>query len=184
MLALLLSGALQAHAGGPISGAFAFVTRSSGQPAGGPADGAHARLRAVDPYSKQIVAAGLQRSVTFAGLVNELEHDDVIVYLSLDQSLSVRAALTFIVYTKPATYVRVRIGPGLSAEQAIAALAHELRHALEIAGASRPVTSEHDLLELYRSIGFGVGAGEFESLAARATEHQVREELSIGRPGQ
>jgi len=136
----------------------------------------------MDPSCKQIVAAGLQRSATFAGLVDALEHHNVIVYLSLDQNLPVRAALNFIVNTGPTTYVRVRIGPRLSLEQAIAAMAHELRHALEIAGASHPVKNEHDLQELYRSIGFGVGAGEFESLAARATEHQVRQELSIARP--
>jgi hypothetical protein len=148
------------------------------------ADDAHARVRALDPFCKQIVGAGLRRSATFAGLVDELEHHNVIVYLSLDQTLPVRAALTFLVNTGQTTYVHVHIGPRLSLEEATAAMAHELRHALEIAGASRPVTSEHDLQDLYRSIGFGVGAGEFESLAARATEHQVRQELSISRRGE
>jgi len=164
--------------------AVAQSTMSVDQNSVTPFDDAHARVRALDPFCKQIVGTGLRRSATFAGLVDDLEHHNVIVYLSLDQSLPVRAALTFLVNTGQTTYVHVHIGPRLSLEQATAAMAHELRHALEIAGASPPVTNQHELQDLYRSIGFGVGAGEFESLAARTTEHQVRQELSISRRGE
>jgi hypothetical protein len=143
-----------------------------------PADDSRlSRIRPIDQLSQQLVDDGTRRSPTFAGLVADLERHDVIVYISNDPGLSVRGSLTFIVHTGSVTYVRVRVHLSPDPDDAIAALAHELQHATEVAGASRPVTSERELQELYRVIGFGVGAGSFESTAARATEAHVRHEL-------
>jgi hypothetical protein len=153
------------------------LSGSRGLPGESLNDPRSSRVRPVDQFCEQVIADGRRRSPTFAGLVGGLERHDVIVYISVDPNLSLRGSLTFIVHTGSWTYLRVRVHPTLGPDDAIAALAHELRHATEVASASRPVTNERELEELYRGIGFDSGPARFESNAARVTEVQVRREL-------
>ncbi len=62
----------------------------------------------------------------------------------------------------------------------VAALAHELRHALEIAGAPMPIRRASDLRQLYTSVGFACGPRSYDSTAAAVTEAAVRRELDAG----
>src|SRR5262245_22938586 len=181
MLVLLLASALQLYGAG-----LAMTpgpVRTQPEPASQPiADSKFSHIRPLDRYCKQLVAAGLRRSATFADLVAEIERHPVIAYIVLDLDLKWRGSTTFVVTSGPASYVRVRLNPRLATEDAIGALAHELQHVLEIACAQPAVTSDQEVQDLYRTIGFRVGVGEFESVAALTTERQVRHELG-GRSG-
>jgi hypothetical protein len=141
------------------------------------ADSKFSHVRPMDRYSKQLVAAGLRRSATFADLIAEIERHAVIAYIVLDLDLKWRGSTSFVVISGPASYVRVRLNPRLATDDSIGALAHELQHVLEIACAHPAVTSDQEVQDLYRTIGFRVGVGEFESVAAITTERQVRREL-------
>jgi hypothetical protein len=134
-------------------------------------------VRPMDRFCEQLLTDGTRRSPTFAGLVAELERHDVIVYISTGSDPSLLGSLTFIARGGPVTYLRVRLHPLLGPDDGIPALAHELQHAVEVAGAPRPVTSERELKTLYQLIGFDVGLRSFESTAARTTEAQVRREI-------
>jgi hypothetical protein len=84
--------------------------------------------------------------------------------------------LTFMAASGGRRYVNVRIACGLNPDEQIAALGHELRHAVEIADAPS-VVDVASLGELYRRIGFashGVPHGlGFESRAAIDTARRV-----------
>ncbi|HEY3886296.1 MAG TPA: hypothetical protein VGL62_13865, partial [Vicinamibacterales bacterium] len=62
-------------------------------------------------------------------------------------------------------------------DDTIALVAHELRHAIEIADASE-ATDQSGIERLYRRIGRPSGPHAYETDAAIATQRQVRRELS------
>jgi hypothetical protein len=180
MPVLLLASALQLYAAGLTTtpGQGRTQPESTTQHVG---DSKYSRIRPMDRYSKQLVATGLRRSAMFADLVAEIERHNVIAYIVLDPDLKWRGSTAFVVSSGPTSYVRVRLNSRLATEDAIGSLAHELQHVLEIACARPAVTSDREVQNLYRTIGFRVGVGEFESTAALTTERQVRHEL-VGRP--
>ena len=79
-------------------------------------------------------------------------------------------------------YVNIRLSCRLNAQEEIAALGHELRHAVEVADAPSIVDVE-SLGEHYRRIGFashGVKQGSgYETRAAIDAARQVWAELSV-----
>jgi hypothetical protein len=150
-------------------------------PAARAADPAHAPLphvRPLDPAARELFRVGLVRSASLAKLRDELDRSDVVVYVAVDCVMPTRGALAFVNRTPPATYLLARVICTHSEEERIAALAHELRHALEVAAASPVVESAADFQRLYRSIGFEWHKDDYETRAAQVTEVTVRQELS------
>lgn len=146
-----------------------------------PRDGGH--VRTVDTRLQSEINEGLARSAFFRDLVARLDASDVIVYAQSQCGMSPRifGRLAFMGTGGGRRYVHVLISCALSDDEQIAALGHELRHALEIAEAPSVVDAV-SLGEEYARIGFashGVARGTgFESRAAINAAHQVWAELS------
>lgn len=136
-------------------------------------------IRAVDRRAARLLAEGVRRSPTFAGLVAAIHGTDVIVYLQTTDDLppTLGGRLMLQAVTPHQRYVRVQVRASLRPNQGIEVAAHELRHVLEVAD-DRSVVNEAGLVALYRRIGYPspVERG-FESDAARRTGAAVREEL-------
>jgi hypothetical protein len=100
-----------------------------------PRDGSH--VRTMDKRLRSVIDEGLARSASFRGLVARLDGSDVIVYVELECPMSSRlfGRLTLLGAGGDRRYVNVRISCMLTVTQQIAALGHELRHAVEIADA-------------------------------------------------
>ena len=145
-----------------------------------PRDGSH--VRTIDTRLQSEINEGLARSSVFRDLVARLDASDVIVYAQSDCAMSRRifGRLAFMGAGGGRRYLHVLISCTLTDDQQIAALGHELRHAVEIADAPSVVDTA-SLGEEYQRIGFashGVARGTgFESRAAIDTAHQVWAEL-------
>ena len=139
-----------------------------------------ARLRPQSPQDARWLADGIARSETFRALVARIERGDVIVYLesqpALGQGLS--ACLTWMGTTPQARYVRASVRRDLTARNALAMIAHELQHVVELI--DHPgVQSERNLADLYQRIGRSTGsAGDrWDTTTALETGDRVRLEL-------
>ena len=140
-----------------------------------------ARIRPQDPRLADLIRTGISRSATFRDIVKRIEAGNLIVYVSLSPTMraSLAGKLTWMTKSGMFRYVRATINTEQSADQMIATLAHELQHALEVAG-DETVIDQRSLAGLYKRIGrpstTGVTAG-FETVAAQETGLQVRREL-------
>jgi hypothetical protein len=94
-------------------------------------------IRTTDRRLHALVRDGMRSSETFRALVDRLERSDVVVYLRCerDASTHVSGRLTFVSAVGGLRYVMVRLRPLSSRTQQLAIMAHELRHAVEIADA-------------------------------------------------
>src|SRR5205814_926849 len=117
---------------------------------------------------------GARLSLTMSALVDRLEQSDVVVYVSLDGGTAVHGTLTFVAHGGGLTYVMVRIQPVFVMADRLAALAHELEHAVEVVEAGDTITDANALAAYYRQIGVEYRKGMFESTHARTIEAQVR----------
>ncbi len=132
-------------------------------------DGGHVRV--TDSRLRAEINEGLARSSLFRQLVARLDASDVIVYVQSECPMSPRifGRLAFMGAGGGRRYLQARISCALKDDEQIAAIGHELRHAVEIADAPSVVDTA-SLGDEYRRIGFeshGVpkGAG-YESRAA------------------
>ena len=137
------------------------------------------RVRAATPRVAQLIDDGVRRSRTFAQLIADVHATDVIVYVEasfgLPPDVSGRILLAGVAGDQ--RYLRVQVRATLARDQLIATIAHELRHALEVAG-DRTVVDEKGFVALYRRIGDAARAcGGFDTEAARVTGRRVRDEL-------
>ena len=146
-----------------------------------PRDGSH--VRTLDKGLRTVIDEGLARSNSFRGLIARLDGSDVIVYVERECPMSSRlfGRLTLLGTGGDRRYVNVRISCMLTVTQQIAALGHELRHAVEIADAPS-VVDNASLAAEYRRVGFASrvlrrGDG-YESRAAIDAAHQVWAELA------
>jgi hypothetical protein len=146
-----------------------------------PRDGSH--VRTLDNGLRSVIDEGLARSTSFRGLITRLDGSDVIVYIERECPMSSRlfGRLTLLGAGGDRRYVNVRISCMLTMTQQIAALGHELRHAVEIADAPS-VVDDASLAAEYRRVGYASravrpGSG-FESRAAIDAAHQVWAELA------
>ena len=140
-----------------------------------------ARVRPQDARIAELLRDGVARSATLRTLVNRLESGNVIVYLSLSQSLRSRLAgkLTWITKAGNFRYLKATLNVDQTADQMIVTLAHELQHALEVS-ADAEVTDQRSLLALYKRIGRPSYSGlteSWETQAAQETGLRVRREL-------
>jgi len=137
------------------------------------------RVRATDARLRSLVAEGLHRSRTFAGLLTALNHSDVIVYIESVMVLP-KGMMGRLIMTPPAgeyRYLRVQIRAELSRREAISLIGHELQHAMEIAGATE-VRDTSAMIQLYQRIGhLSTGEHAYDTEAAQDMGRTVRREL-------
>jgi hypothetical protein len=138
------------------------------------------RVRSTDGRVAALLADGARRSPTFAALVAEIHRSDVIVYVQA--SFALPAGLSGRLQLQGATgtgrYLRVEVRAAMNRDEMIAVIAHELRHALEVA-ADRTVVDDAALLALYRRIGHAShSARGFDTEAANTIGRRVRDELA------
>jgi hypothetical protein len=144
-----------------------------------------ARLRPQSPRVTSWLARGLEKSSTMRALVDRIERGDVVVYVELQHRLSpgVSACVTWMAATPGSQhrYVRVSLQPTLRRSDAIAMLAHELQHVVEVID-HPDVQSRDDLLGLYRRIGHRSGpTGEqWDTMAALRAGDSARLEVVSG----
>ena len=134
-------------------------------------------IRTLSPMAREIVSAGAAQSATFRQLVLELDTLNVVVYATTSLEWPTRASLDYLTSAARITYLLVHVRAMASPRDRIAALAHELRHAIEIVRAPAPIGTHTDLRLLYSTVGFRCGPRSYESTAAALTESVVRREL-------
>jgi hypothetical protein len=146
-------------------------------------DDPHTHVRTTDRRLLRLLREGVRGSETFRRLVSRLRHSDVVVYLECggghDRTSDGR--LTFMSAVGGYRYVHVRVARLPWANQQIALIGHELRHAVEIADAP-DVVDASSLAREYERIGYvsrrlapGVS---FDSNAAVEAGYQVLRDLS------
>jgi len=148
-------------------------------------DGTRRQIRTTDARLRRLLEEGLRTSPTFRTLVARLQASDVVVYLRCDGDFtsSTDGRLTFVSTAGGYRYVVVRMAR-LPRERQIAIMAHELRHAVEIADAPE-VVDGHSLAREYKRIGYVNRRTElpgiaFDSQAAVQAGIQVLRELLDG----
>lgn len=137
------------------------------------------RVRSATPRVDRLIVEGTRRSRTFADLIAKIHETDVIAYVeptyALPSDTAGRLLLSGVAGGQ--RYLRIQVRASLPGDDAIAVIAHELRHALEVA-ADPTVVSEATLVALYRRIGHATGsAPAYDTEAARSTGRMVRDEL-------
>lgn len=161
---------------------FSTAAFAGSTPDGGP------RLRPQDSRIKDVLREGAARSATFKALVDRLDASDVIVYVAVNPLIksNLSGALTWMTRAGGFRYVRASISPDQTFDQMIATVAHELRHAVEVAE-DVTVQSEPSLVAMYRKIGNQANSdytNRWETTAAQQAGTQVRRELvSTPTPG-
>jgi hypothetical protein len=143
-------------------------------------------LRADSAELRGIVAEARERSDTFRELEDHLERSDVIVYVHSVHFATTRldGRIGFVRGrgdTPGARMLLVELACPRTTAALLATLAHELRHAIEIADAPW-IRSTTALATYYRQIGeeappLGEGIA-FETIAARDTAARVARELA------
>jgi len=118
---------------------------------------ATSRLRALDEKSAALLQAGNARSATFRRLTQAIERSDLVVYVKTHQ-LNLPGQLQFVSATPGGRYLRVSVRvPGLD-NDLLPWLAHELWHAVEIAGAPE-IRDRVSLVRYYERLPGGFRAG-------------------------
>jgi hypothetical protein len=149
-------------------------------------DAAAPHLRTDSAELRSLVADSRERSATFRQLVDRIQQSDLIVYVRAQHFPSPRleGRIGFVNGATGTTGARILLVE-IACPRTVAAqtetLAHELHHAVEIAGAVW-VRDPESLEQYYRGIGeaaMPLGEGvAFETRAARETASRVRREIS------
>jgi hypothetical protein len=126
-----------------------------------PGDAAYAtgdRLRPQGDRVAHWLREARRRSPTVRRLVQRIEQSDVIVYLDINRALApnVAACLTWMAATNSRRIVRASFRMNLGVNDAIAMVAHELQHVVEVIDHPE-VRSTGTLLDLYTRIGHATG---------------------------
>ena len=126
------------------------------------------------------VDSGWRRgSSTFRDLLNRLSDSDLIVYVQIVDRLNGAFGQTYFVKsTATVRYVRIEVVPSRKLSRRWwRSSAHELQHAVEIAGAPR-VRDRQTLAQFYLGMGENsLANGQYDSAEARVTEDRVKREL-------
>jgi hypothetical protein len=146
------------------------------------ADLASPRVRPVGSRVVSLLHRGYDSSPTLAALVDALERSDVIVHIQEhwlhDRSRDGETQLVAVAGGH--RYVRIHLDPRIPDQAAMALLAHELQHAVEIADAMW-VVDHKTLAQLYMCIGFESRAGGtsrgVDTIRAHETARHVLSEL-------
>ena len=136
-------------------------------------------VRAIDPIATEILERALDRSPSVQALVSQLEASDVIVHIvtSREMPSGVGGMTRFVTKGGGHRYLRVTVSPLQPWNSRIALLAHELKHACEVA--SSTAEDAAGMKRLFESAGFRPQYGRelFETNAAIRIESLVRMEL-------
>jgi hypothetical protein len=139
-------------------------------------------VRGANAEACDLLVRATAKAPTVARLVQDLEATGVIVVVELRR---LRTGVSGLVQVTAATpevrYLRIALSVPNTESELIATLAHELRHALEIAGMP-DVRDDASLAAAYRRIGWpALGNGYFETDAALEAGRAVAKELTAAR---
>jgi hypothetical protein len=168
LLAAVVAGTAIAGPPAALAGAADRLDRSVGR-----------HVRSTQPRTEQLLDLGARRSATFAALRATLETSDVIVYVQTvgDLRPSLDGRLIFLATSGRYRYLRIDVRNSLPTTDLLAAIAHELQHAVEVAG-SIDVRDAKSMGSFYERIGVSRGARtSFDTHAARETGARVKSEL-------
>ena len=140
-----------------------------------------AQIRPVDRNCGRLIRRGTEASQTFRHLVMSIEASDLIVYIQCGQPLRIGVVGVTRLATRAGgyRYVRVSIDHGVSGDEAVAILGHELYHVTELAAAPAVVDSA-GVRELYMTLGHRTCTDDppcFDTTAARQAGDGVLREL-------
>ena len=141
------------------------------------AQNASPALRPESAAVRTLLATGIQRSSTFRDLTDRLSGSDVIVYVRFSRCPGDVPGCLFWASAAPGLRrVLIKLDPfGRSQEELTAVLAHELRHALEVADAPE-IRDVASFEKAFAGHGWK-GAYGFETAPAREITRQVTAEL-------
>jgi hypothetical protein len=139
------------------------------------------RLRPLDPLAASAIEAGRRRSPTFAALVQVVERSEFVVHVESSRRLDSGMQGCLVHGGGGAYYLRVLLKTGLSIDERIEVLAHELQHVHEVIEAG-VVNDQRALQALFSRIGDrkrqrGARQQEYETDAARQISITVAREL-------
>ena len=178
-LTLSLAGALSADPSPSSKPAAEFVAPSPAAIAANLLAGNNRRVRGATPRLTKLIAQGVERSRTFAALINDIHQTNVIVYVEATVGLPPHVAgrILFAGTAGAQRYLRVQVRATIQGDQMISVIAHELRHALEVAGEAS-VVDDKALAEFYKRIGDTAHGGVgYDTEAARVAQRVVQSEL-------
>ena len=130
-------------------------TRQIVSPPGDPAT----RVRPLGAVARMLLEDGAAQSPTVARLLETIERSDLLVYVATG-FLQVPGRLDFACSRQSVRYLRITVNVPDAEPRPIAALAHELQHAVEIAGAPE-VTDAASLARHYREYGQRIYGNEY-----------------------
>ena len=141
-------------------------------------------VRTTDPHLRALIRHGVDTSPTFNTLVDQLTRTDIIVIVVPGQMAepNLDGELTFMVKAGGMRYLKVELACDRHPRQLLAAIAHELQHAAEIAGFPAIVDDESMARAYAQFIGYEKtphrGRRRFDSQAAIDAGRQVWKEAS------
>ena len=139
------------------------------------------RIRLADGHTARVFRLALERSAIVRDFVAQIEAGQDLVYVRLsDIPDSLTGRMTLMGRGGGHRYLSVLVSRKLSPFDAIATLAHELEHVLEVM-ADPEVEDAKSLAALYRRIGLENETGgkvSWDTAAAQRVGHQVRRELA------
>lgn len=139
-------------------------------------------LRVTDRGLKALLEAGVERSPTLAALIADVEAASIVAYIECDMRLPSRilARLNLITSIGGIRYVRIAVDCAIGARRQMALLAHEIKHALEIAE-RRDIEDAEAMESFYEDVGFQTTVEgthrNYETDAAIAVQRQVENEI-------
>lgn len=136
------------------------------------------RVRGMNGYARWLIDNGAAYSVTVSALMRTLSRTDVVVYVRIAPIGSGTASTVILNARGPIRYLLVTIDINHQPDELVMMLAHELQHAVEIAGAPE-VRDDAGLVALYQRIGLHRGAKtNFETVLAQEMGRRARLDLS------
>jgi hypothetical protein len=152
------------------------------------ADSFFTRVRSSEQIILSLLSEGYNRSSSFRGLVDTLQHSNAIVLVQPGVCAGglIRSCVVSVLSARGQRRVNIKVDTRTNHNMLIATIAHELQHAVEIV--EHPdVTDSESTLALYRLIGNGRcrdGLSErCETTRALDTEERVLAELYQGTGG-
>ena len=158
--------------------AMGLVPRSAPVTAAAVLDAPTRHVRGVGTLVPGLLRTGFTDSRTFATLLTRLEQSDVIVYVEDVPRLpgALDGRLLMLPPAHGYRYLRIQVALHGSSRDIIATIAHELRHAIEVADAST-VVDQDGLAALYRRIGLDHGHDLYDTVEAQEIGRLVLKEL-------
>ena len=134
-------------------------------------------VRSTNPAILSLIAAAIERSVTFRRLVQDIDASDSYVYVDEGNcGRGVRACFTRVTASGPRRFMWVSVDTHKADSDLMGSIGHELRHTLEII-ADPSVRSDAARFFLYERIGRRRSGGVRETQAATDAGDTVRWEI-------